>query len=153
MQHTDHGLAAGDQAPDQQQPVGLVRRVEVGQRLVHQQHIGIHRQRPGQQHALAFTARQFTQAAVPPLPGMGGAQGGFNGSMVGHAGRGQPGLMRQAAQHGHVIGGQVVGTGFVLAQPRQLPGAAFGRHCLHRLAQQHDLAGVRQQPGQHLEQG
>jgi hypothetical protein len=37
---------------------------------------------------------------------------------------GQPGLVRQAAQHGHVVHGQVIGRDFVLPQPGQLPGAS-----------------------------
>ena len=36
--------------------------------------------------------------------------------MISLTGRGQPGAVWQAAQHGHVIGAQVVGRGFALAQ-------------------------------------
>ena len=39
---------------------------------------------------------------------MGGAGGLLYCGVVGGAGRGQPGLVRQAAQHGHVVHGEVV---------------------------------------------
>ena len=55
MQNADHGFTLRHQRPHQQQPLGLVRRIQVRQRLVHQQQLRLHRQRPGQQHALTFT--------------------------------------------------------------------------------------------------
>ena len=46
MQHADHGAAVRHELAHQQQPVGLVRRVEVGQGLIHQQHLRLHSERP-----------------------------------------------------------------------------------------------------------
>ena len=54
MQHADDGFAAAHKRFGQQQPVGLMRRVEVGQRFVHQQHLGFNGQGTRQQHALTL---------------------------------------------------------------------------------------------------
>ena len=97
MQHADDGFAAGDQRFSGQEPVGLMRRVQVGQRFIHQQHLSLNGQRTRQQHALAFTTRQLPERPAPPVPGVGGAQRFFDGGMVVSAGRCQPGLVRQAA--------------------------------------------------------
>jgi hypothetical protein len=130
--------------------------VEVGQGLVHQQHLGLHGQGAGQQHALALATRQLRQRAVAPVPGLRGAQRLLHGGMVGSTWRGQPGLVRQTAQHGHVIAGEVVGRAFVLSQPGQLAGAFARGDLRQRAAQQLHFAlhgCVRQQARQHLEQG
>ena len=153
MQRADHGSALGHQLLHHRQPVGLVRRVQIGQGFVHQQHLGLYGQGTGQQHALAFTSAKLAQAAAAPAPGLGGLQSLLHGGMVGGAGRGQPGLVRQAAQHGHVPHRQIVGTGFVLTQPGQQTGALAVRYAMQRAAQQTDLPLVRQQASQAFEQG
>ena len=70
----------------------------MGQGLVHQQHVGLHRQCTGQQHALALAARQRAQRAALPVPGLGLAQRAFHRRVVGRAGWGQPSLVRQAPE-------------------------------------------------------
>jgi hypothetical protein len=86
VQHADHGLAVSHQGLHDVQPVGLVRRVEVGQGFVHQQHLGLHRQGAGQQHALALAARQLAERSGAPVPGLGGAQGALDGGAIGLTG-------------------------------------------------------------------
>ena len=70
--------------------------------------------------------------------------------MVGSTGGRQPVLVRQAAQHGHVVHSQVVGGGFVLAQPGQVLGAlAPGPGVQVAPVQQHLPACRGQQARQH----
>ena len=85
------------QAAHQQQPVGLVGRVEVGQGSSISSTGGVHGQGARQQHALALAAESWpsgrsrqAQACV--------AQRGLGGGVVGRAGRLQPALVRQAAE-------------------------------------------------------
>ena len=156
VQHADHGAARGDQRAHGLHPVGLVRWVEVGERLVHQQQLGLDRERARQQHALALAARELAQRPLAPVPGLGGAQRAFHGGAVGRVGRGQPALVRQAAEHRDVVDQQVVGRALArhaLAQPRESPRALACRQLRGGLAEQAQLAAVREQARQHLEQG
>ena len=102
VQHADHGFALGHQGTHLLQPVHLVRRVEVDQGLVHQQHLRVHRQCTRQQHALAFAAGQSPQAPLAPVPSLGGEQRARHLGVVLCAGASQPVLVRQAPQHHHV---------------------------------------------------
>ena len=156
MQHADHGFALRHQAAHQRDPVGLVRRVQVGQGFVHQHHVGLHRQQPRQQNALPLAARKRAQWAALPVPGLGLAQGALHRRVIGRAGRCQPGLVRQAAQQGHVVHREVVGAGFsgaALRQPGQGAGALARGHARHGLAVQQHLALVRQHARQRTQQG
>jgi hypothetical protein len=152
MQHADHRAPAGDQLAHHAQPVGLVRQVEVGQGFVHEQHLRLHGQRARQQHTLALATGELAQRALAPVPGLRGAQRLLHRGVVGRAGRRQPGLVREATEHGDVPGAQVFGRAFALPEPGQLPGPLPARQGLHRRAEQPHLAGVRQQPAQRLEQ-
>jgi hypothetical protein len=72
---------------------------------------------------------------------------------VGRACRAEPGLVRQPPEHHHVARQQVMRGAFVLPQPRQQarPFAAAPRARL--ASHEPDLAAVRQQARQRLEQG
>jgi hypothetical protein len=59
VQHADHGGAQVHQRLGDAQPVSLVWRVQVGQRLIHQQHLGLNRQRARQQDPLALATREL----------------------------------------------------------------------------------------------
>ena len=111
-----------------------MRRIKIGQRLIHQQYLGLHRQRTGQQHPLALAARQLHHRAMAPLPGLGLAQAALHNGMVFMAGRRQPGLVRQPAQQGHIQYRQVFSHHLTLAQPSQGLGARFAGPRLERLA-------------------
>jgi hypothetical protein len=63
VQHGGHGHAGACAAGQAAHQRTLMRRIQVRGGFVQQQHGGIHRQRTGQQHTLAFAARQFAQAA------------------------------------------------------------------------------------------
>ncbi|MNK75108.1 hypothetical protein D3C87_946430 [compost metagenome] len=155
VQHADHGAALRDQFACRLHPVRLMRRIEVGQRLVHQQQLGLDRQRARQQHALAFAARQLPQRTVAPVPGLGAAQCAFDGIAIGFAGCREPALVRQPPQHGDVVDHQVVGTALAraaLAQPGQAPRAHAGRHGSLRLAEEPHLAAMCEQAGQRFQQ-
>ena len=154
VQHADHGLAAGHQLAHHQQPVGLVRRVEVGQRLVHQQHL---RPRP--------PARAPAARAGARRPRAGPAAGRASPRPAWRAGRARRrhGRRRWAAPaRPGAAGGR--------AWPRRRPSgrrpsfrsgpartAAARARARAVLASgwpsKAHLAAVRQQPGQHLEQG
>ena len=140
MQHADHGAALGDQGLHAFEPVGLVRRVEVGQGFVHQQHAGLHGQGARQQHALALPARETAHAAHAPVPALGLAQRLLHSGMVCLAGRRQPALVRQAAQHDHVLDPHVAGHGLVLAQPGERAGPFARTPLPQRAAQELHLA-------------
>ena len=85
-----------------------------------------------------FTAGRYDIDKVRLYLPLAEAQSFFNRSVVGRTGRCQPGLVRQAAQHGDVIGGQVIRGSFVLTQPGQLLGPLLGGQALHRLTEQFD---------------
>jgi hypothetical protein len=135
VQHADHGLALRHQRAHQRQPVGLVRRVQVGQGLVHQQHLRLHGQR----------AASSTRWRSPPDSSPRRRSRQSQACVARNAcstprgrppGRGQPGLVRQAAQHGHVPGRQVVGARFRSGPARTAPRALAPRQSRQRLAQQ-----------------
>ena len=134
-------------------PVALVRGIEVGQWLVHQHHLGLHRQRPRQQHALALAARELGHGAVAQRPGLRALQGRLHHRVVVCAGCSQPALVGQAPQHGHLVAAQVGHHRFALPQPGQVLRPAAGRPILQRLAQQLDLPLAGPQPRQSLQQG
>jgi len=56
-------------------------RVEIGQRLVHQDHVRLHRQRPRNRHALPLAARQFAGIALEQLLNMHQAGGSVHASI------------------------------------------------------------------------
>ena len=130
-----------------------MRRIEVGQGFIHQQHIGFNCQSAGQQHPLALAARELAQRPAPPFPRLRGPQRPLHRCPVGRAWRSQPGLMRQAAQHGDIVHGEIIPGGFILAQPRQLSGAPWPGQTAQQLASQGHRARVRQQMRQHFQQG
>ncbi|MDT4869877.1 hypothetical protein FQZ97_1049290 [compost metagenome] len=97
-----------------------MRRIEVGQRLIHQQQFSLDRQRARQQHTLPLAAGELPQRTVAPVPGLGAAQCALHRIAIGFAGCSQPALMRQAPQHGDVVDHQVIRTALAraaLAQP------------------------------------
>ena len=149
MQHAHHRAALGHQRAHQPQPIGLMRGIEVGQRLVHQQHLRLHRQRPRQQHTLALTARELAQWLAGPVPRLGVAQGLFHDGMILRTRRAQPPLVRQATQHHHVVGRQIVRARIharpALPQPRHGLRPLAVAPARPVLAQQAHRARVRQQ--------
>ena len=153
MQHADHGAARGHVGAHHAQPVGLVGRVEVRQGFVHQPDGRLHGQQARQQHALTFAARQGAQAPVAQRPDLRGLQRRAGGGVVGGGRRRQPGAVRQPPQQRHVVGTQVFGTGFGLAQPGQLAGAFARRPLPQRPPGQRDGPLRVQQAGQHAKQG
>ena len=98
MQHADHGGAPRPQTAHGLQPVGLVRRIEVGQWLVHEQDVGLDTERARQQHALPLAAGQRAHTAVSPFPGLGLAQVFFNHGQILRIRFAQPGLVWQASE-------------------------------------------------------
>ena len=95
MQHADHGFALRHQPAHQGSQSAWCGGSRVGQRLVHQQHLRLHRQRTRQQHALAFAARQLAQrSGASSRPGFGAgparrrrsAAGGRGAARAGAAG-------------------------------------------------------------------
>ena len=99
------------------QPVGLVRRIQVRQGLVHQQQRRLDRQRPRQQHTLALAARKLAQGPMAPVPAAGAAHRLLDRRAIGRRRRSQPALVRQSAKH-HDVMGQQVGGGALLTLPQ-----------------------------------
>jgi hypothetical protein len=118
VQHTHHRDAASCFGVHELQPIGLVRRIQVRQRFVHQQHLGLHREGAREQHALALAAGEFGQRPLAPGATLGGLHRPLDRRVVLHAGRGEPArLVRQAAEHHDVHRTQVVADTFVLPKP------------------------------------
>ena len=154
VQHRDDGavLLAGEPGhlPHQRH---LMRRVEMGGRLVEQQNRRLHRQRARQQHPLALAAGQLGQAAVAP----GGASGGLHRLadrlLVAPARQAEQAEMRQPAQPDHIDHRQVAAGLALLRQPGQPARALRRRPVGQRCPVEPDLAVLeRLQPGQRTQQ-
>ena len=153
MQHAHHRAALGHQVPDPLKPVDLMRRIQMGQWLVHEHHGRGHRQQAGQQHTLALAARQFADGSVAPGPGLHRLQGLLHLQAVLRAGRRQPALMGQTSEHHHIADTQLVRHRLALPQPSQLPRSFAPTQRRQWLAQPVHLSLHRQQTRQGLEQG
>jgi hypothetical protein len=152
VQHADHGAAPGDVLAHQRQPVGLVRWVEVGQRLVHQQHGGFDRQ--ARASSTRWRSPPDSSPSVRPRHSQHcvAAHRAFDGGVVGARRRCQPGLVRQAPEQHHVAGTKVLGAGLRLPKPGHRA-AAFARAPGGlRPAEQLDRAARGQQVRQRLQQ-
>ena len=75
VQHAHHRFALCHQILHPGNPVGLMRGVQMHERFIHQQQIGLGSQGPRQQHPLAFAARELPQQPIAPRPGAHGVQG------------------------------------------------------------------------------
>ena len=141
VQHADDHLRAAKPRHLADQ-CHLVRRVEVGGRLIEQQHRRLHGQRPGEEHPLALAAREFGQAAVLPGLAFGVAHGLLDDGLVLRAGRGEQAELRQAAEVDDVAHGEFAAGFGLLREPGELAGAVAGRPGGERAAGQRDLARV-----------
>ena len=90
------------QTVDEIQDVLLMTDVERGRRLVEQQHGGLLRERPGDDHALAFTAGERIDGARRELPELEGVERGARGVDVRPADRPEDPVMGRAAEE-HVV--------------------------------------------------
>ncbi len=149
-----HGvLLLARQLPHQPQQLHLEADVQVQRRLVQQQQFRLLRQRPRQNHALLFSAREFLHQALAQVGGAGGDQGlARNLHIAGAFKPQQPHVDVSPLQHErqHPDGKQQ--RAFLLHHgdaPRPLP-PGQGSH--RPTVQQHGPAFRRQQPGQQLQQ-
>ena len=130
----------------------------LAERLVHQQQLGLDRQRARQQHALALAAGELAQRPLAPVPGLRRCAVRCSTAARSAAlGARQPALVRQAAEHGDVVDRQVVGAalaGPALAQPGQ-PLRPLAARPVAPAVRRADGPRPRRarQAGQHLEQG
>ena len=152
VQHADHGLRAREPLQQAHQR-HLVRRIEVGGRLVEQQDRRLHRERARDQRTLPLAARQRVQPAVLPAAALGRGHRGIDDALVLGVRHGEQAEPRQAAEV-HGLAHREVAAGLaLLRQPRDALRALARRPRVEPPAVQRDLPGARrQQPGQRAQQ-
>ena len=153
VQNADHrGLLLGELL-DGLQPIGLVRNIHIGNWFVHQKNGGLHRQGSAQQNPLALTARQLQQTSVLQMAQLKAVHPRLNDGLVLRTCPRPHRLMRQAAQHQHILHGQIIGAGLLLTQPSHALGSVFVRHRPQGFALNSQFPRAGNQACQRFEQG